>query len=1001
MKPMRCVAALVALILVIGIGPATAQKYDKTGIHPIDPGPPAKVDWLMDSRVELIGNGSFETGAFPPWQVLDISDFGRWFVLDSLTGPISGNALQPPSHGDWQAVVDQNGYGSHFLYQDVAVPPGTTVTLNLVYWWSNYAEAWADPGHLDASGVDPNQQMRIDIMDPAAPIDDVGAGVWLNLLHTADPDPFYINPTPLNADLTAFAGMTIRLRIAVVDNLSFFNVGIDAVSIDAEATTCMPFYDQDEFHIFMEQHGTKFLKGVETFEESNVPDGEVVGIPAPLDQNPNVDPDNGWGFPDGLEQQNIVIWDNISPEPNPPDLNPSGDPIAIAAFGENFFGANSKKIAINIFDIPSMDLVFTEPNHTGIGFNLSYLQGFVGDGWHISVFDLNNNEIGKFDVPSPGNMEPSKSFFGVWCEQEIGRINIFDVSLTGDAIDNIEMWQEVTELPPGLYACDSQGQLYFVDHITGLASPTCILPLPATEIEYNNINNRAILQEVDGGFQHQEFDIGTCAPLGPPLFNGAAFNGLEYVGNTLYGTAQYGCTLSELHIIDPNTGGTTLIGPTGVGPISGLVWDGTSDFLYGVVGCTSTYPSDLVAVDLATGVATIIGPTNVPQGLGGLAFGPNGVLYGIGNNQEGGNFYSINPATGNATLVGPTGFPGFSGLTLVGEPVPPQTGELLACTSIGQVYTIDATTGLATYRCDLPTYLNEGATEIEWNDETVRCIYQWSDGFYTHQEVNSLNCNPIAAPQFNGAAFNGLEYVDNVLYGTGQYGCTISELHIINPVDGSTVLIGPTGKGPISGLVWDGVSNFLYGVTGCVSSFPPELVKVDLATGIATTIGPTGVPLGGLAFGSNGVLYAGGANQEGGNFYRVNPANGNLTLIGNMGLADPGISGLTLVRRASAVDELTLNLGGELRLLPNVPNPFNPRTTLRFIMPTGGAAELSIFDVSGRKLVTLVDGTLEAGLHEFVWDGRNASGHPVNSGVYLSILESQNQTTTRKLILLK
>jgi hypothetical protein len=211
----------------------------------------------------------------------------------------------------------------------------------------------------------------------------------------------------------------------------------------SEPPLCLPFFEQQEFEDFMLETG-KFLKGVETFEESNMPPGEVTSIPAPLDQFPNVDP-AGFGFPDGLEQTNIVIWDNISPEPNPPELNPSGDPQAIAVFGENFLGANTEKIAINFFATPSMDLVFTEPNHTGIGFTLSYLQGFVGDGWHISVFNKIGDEIGKFQVPSPGSMEPSKSFFGIWCDETIGRINIFDKSLTGDAIDNIQMWREIPD----------------------------------------------------------------------------------------------------------------------------------------------------------------------------------------------------------------------------------------------------------------------------------------------------------------------------------------------------------------------------------------------------------------------------------------------------------------------------------------------------------------------------------------------------------------------------
>jgi hypothetical protein len=48
------------------------------------------------------------------------------------------------------------------------------------------------------------------------------------------------------------------------------------------------------------------------------------------------------------------------------------------------------------------------------------------------------------DVQAPGGPEPNKSFFGIWCKDTIGRINIFDLAGIGpDAIDNIQMWMDV------------------------------------------------------------------------------------------------------------------------------------------------------------------------------------------------------------------------------------------------------------------------------------------------------------------------------------------------------------------------------------------------------------------------------------------------------------------------------------------------------------------------------------------------------------------------------
>ncbi|MCA9727842.1 MAG: hypothetical protein KC729_09185, partial [Candidatus Eisenbacteria bacterium] len=222
-----------------------------------------------------------------------------------------------------------------------------------------------------------------------------------------------------------------------------------------------------------------------------------------------------------------------------------------------------------------------------------------------------------------------------------------------------------------LYACDNASTLYQIDHLTGVAMPLCPLPLPATEIEFNNRSYRAVLQEADGGFRHQEFDIATCTPLAGPLFNGSAFSGLEFVGGVLYGCGMPGpCTPSDLYTIDVNTGLTTLIGPTGFGPISGMTFDPRNQVMYGVTGCWQQFgTSKLVSINLATGAGSLIGDTGVAA-LGGLAFGPDGNLYAIGANNEGGNFFRIDPLTGAAFLIGPTGFPGFSGLTLVGSGLP-------------------------------------------------------------------------------------------------------------------------------------------------------------------------------------------------------------------------------------------------------------------------------------------------------------------------------------------
>ncbi|MBN1826819.1 MAG: right-handed parallel beta-helix repeat-containing protein [Candidatus Eisenbacteria bacterium] len=83
------------------------------------------------------------------------------------------------------------------------------------------------------------------------------------------------------------------------------------------------------------------------------------------------------------------------------------------------------------------------------------------------------------------------------------------------------------------------------------------------------------------------------------------------------------------------------------------------------------------------------------------------------------------------------------------------------------------------------------------------------------------------------------------------------------------------------------------------------------------------------------------------------------------------------------------------------PNPFNPATTFRFGLPEAGRIRIAIHDVTGRRVAVLAEGRYGAGRHEAVWDGRDASGHAVPSGVYFARMEAEDFTATVKTVLLR
>jgi len=95
----------------------------------------------------------------------------------------------------------------------------------------------------------------------------------------------------------------------------------------------------------------------------------------------------------------------------------------------------------------------------------------------------------------------------------------------------------------------------------------------------------------------------------------------------------------------------------------------------------------------------------------------------------------------------------------------------------------------------------------------------------------------------------------------------------------------------------------------------------------------------------------------------------------------------------------TASIATRIVLHPNVPNPFNPSTTIPVDVPAGGArVRLEILDVAGR-VVRSLGGDLPAGRSALVWDGRSTFGSPVASGVYLCRVVGAGESAVQRLVL--
>jgi hypothetical protein len=88
-------------------------------------------------------------------------------------------------------------------------------------------------------------------------------------------------------------------------------------------------------------------------------------------------------------------------------------------------------------------------------------------------------------------------------------------------------------------------------------------------------------------------------------------------------------------------------------------------------------------------------------------------------------------------------------------------------------------------------------------------------------------------------------------------------------------------------------------------------------------------------------------------------------------------------------------------LSQNCPNPFNPVTRIEFGLDASGPVSLRIYDAAGRLVTALVEGNRAAGRYTETWEGRNAAGRGMASGVYFYRLEAGAFTQMKKMILVR
>ena len=366
---------------------------------------------------------------------------------------------------------------------------------------------------------------------------------------------------------------------------------------------------------------------------------------------------------------------------------------------------------------------------------------------------------------------------------------------------------------------------------------------------------------------------------------------------------------------------------------------------------------------------------------------------------------------GTATVVG-TGFNGPSGLaqnTLATDPLlyVSDDNNGLYTQALGDVFTTVATgfnnpNGLYYDVANNDMYIAEGVP-----------VSLLVGGQVLLLDLDTMGQTVLAQGYDNPQAV--VQTTSGVVYFTDYSG----DVFVINPTDTlpldaisnpATVLASGVAPGTEGGLVMDASETFLY-----VSDYNEgKVFKVSTGGSVTELVDFSDFASRGLALSPDGgtlyitgylsdeivaydlindtaTLFADGASTGGllnGPFGMVISANDYPPFDG--GAWDTAV----LEDRSEAVPD-------QLALQQNYPNPFNSGTVIEFALPRAHEVDLRLYNLAGQEVLQLATGARETGLYSLLWDGTDAQGQLLASGVYLYRLETGDRTLTRSLLLLR
>jgi len=113
------------------------------------------------------------------------------------------------------------------------------------------------------------------------------------------------------------------------------------------------------------------------------------------------------------------------------------------------------------------------------------------------------------------------------------------------------------------------------------------------------------------------------------------------------------------------------------------------------------------------------------------------------------------------------------------------------------------------------------------------------------------------------------------------------------------------------------------------------------------------------------------------------------------------LASIGFVDDPTGVENEAASIPLEFKILGNYPNPFNPSTNIKFSLPENMNVNVSVYDILGGKVSEVIDSEMNKGVQEVEWNGKNAGGMNVGSGVYFYRIKAGEKQLTGKMLLQK